>query len=113
VNVPGQTATPDRLVSDLLVDDPEMRDLVEEFVDGLTERVVEFRQAYEQLDWDQLAKLAHQLKGAGGSYGYPDLSQLGASMESEFRAHSADEFPTRMTRLENLINAACKGLQEL
>ena len=66
--------------------------------------------AFEQLDWDRLTTLAHQMKGAGGSYGYPDISQLGFVMEQGFRAHSAEDFVVWMKRLEQLYAAARNGL---
>jgi len=106
----NNNAVPEKIVSDLLADDPDMYDLVQEFVDGLGGRIGEFKQAYEQSDWDQLATLAHQLKGAGGSYGYPDLSSLGATMEQAFRAHSADQFAVWLDQLDHLIQAARAGL---
>ncbi len=109
---PGQTKILDKIFSDLLVDDPDMLDLVEEFINGLDTRVDDFRQAFEQLNWDNLTRLAHQLKGAGGSYGYVDLSTLGKTMEDAFRAHSADSFAEWMTRLEQLLTAARAGLRE-
>ncbi len=106
------SAAPDQLVSDLLRDDPEMYDLVEQFVDGLPGRLSELRRAYEQLDWDALTKLAHQLKGAGGSFGYPDVSGLAANMERNFRAHSIGSFKQWMEQLERLATAARLGLQD-
>ena len=110
MNHSHQNATPGRIVSALLADDPEMLDLVEEFVNGLTNRADNFRQAHQRLDWDRLTALAHQLKGAGGSYGYPDLSTLGATMESSFRIHSAEQFASWMEQLESLSAAARAGL---
>ena len=105
-------ATPDKLVSDLLRDDPEMYDLVEQFVNGLPGRLSELQRAYEQLDWEALTKLAHQLKGAGGSFGYPDLSGQAANMERHFRAHSIGSFKQWMEQLERLATAARAGLRD-
>ena len=102
---------PQRLVSGLLLEDPDLRDIVEQFVDGLADRIAELRRAYERLDWEQLTSLAHQLKGAGGSYGYPDLSELGAAMEQHFRAGSPGSFTYWLAELEQLTNAARAGLQ--
>jgi HPt (histidine-containing phosphotransfer) domain-containing protein len=110
VNVSGQVTTPAKLVSALLADDPDLYDIVAAFVDGLAGRITELRQAYDRLDWDQLTILAHRLKGAGGSYGYPDLSTLGATMERSFRTQSADHFSTWIKQLEELSAAACAGL---
>jgi HPt (histidine-containing phosphotransfer) domain-containing protein len=100
-------------VSDLLVDDPDMLDIVEEFVEGLETRLDEFRQAFEQLDWDHLTKLAHQLKGAGGSYGYAKLSNLARDMEAGFRACSAGQFVEWIAQFEKLIAAARAGLHSV
>ena len=44
---------------------------------GLPGRMEEIREAFEKLDWQQLSLLAHRLKGASGSYGYPDLERPG------------------------------------
>jgi HPt (histidine-containing phosphotransfer) domain-containing protein len=106
-----QTTLPGKLVSALLLSDPDLRDLVEEFVDGLSSRFDELRQASRQQDWDRLTLLAHQLKGAGGSYGYADLSDVALKMEQAFRAHSAEQFAGLMAKLEELTAAARAGLQ--
>lgn len=102
----------DRLISQLLVEDADLRDVVEEFVAGLQVRVHELREAHAQLDWEQLVTLAHRLKGAAGSYGYPDISQLCADMERKFRAHQAEEFTRLAHELSALAAAARAGLQD-
>jgi HPt (histidine-containing phosphotransfer) domain-containing protein len=107
----SQTPSKGKLVSELLYEDPDLHDVVEEFVAGLSGRIAELRRAYKRLDWEQLRTLAHRLKGAGGSYGYPDLSRLAARMEQDFMAHQADTFDACMRKLEELIAAAHAGLQ--
>lgn len=62
--------------------DPEMSELVEFFVSQVPERVKSFRRAFEEEDLEELCRLAHQLKGASGSYGFCDLSPLAANLES-------------------------------
>jgi HPt (histidine-containing phosphotransfer) domain-containing protein len=101
---------PPQLVSQLLKEDPELRDIVEEFVDGLQSRLDELQNAFDANDWDQLATLAHRLKGASGSYGYPDLSALAATMESSFRAQQAGNFRDWLRQFEELVSAAKAGL---
>lgn len=112
MSVPERPEIPRKLFSDLLADDPEMRELVVEFVDDLSDRLAKLQQAYEELDWELLTKLAHQLKGAAGSYGYSTLSQLAATMEEHFRTHSADRFKHWMEQLEAFADAARAGLEE-
>ena len=102
----------DKLVSELLCEDPDLHDIIEEFVDGLSDRIVQLKQAFDELDWSQLKTLAHRLKGAGGSYGYPDISELAAQMEKDFKTHRAGDFDTQIHHLESLAAAAHAGLQD-
>ena len=104
--------SPKKLFSQLLREDPDLRDIVEEFVRGLPGRMEEIREAFDKLDWQQLSMLAHRLKGASGSYGYPDLSTLAAAMERGFKAQQAEELGQWMERFEGLVEAARAGLSE-
>jgi HPt (histidine-containing phosphotransfer) domain-containing protein len=106
---PGE---PQTLVSQLLLEDADLRDIVEEFVAELDGRITEIKAAFNQLDWETLQTLAHRLKGAGGSYGYPDISQLAATMEQHFKTEDAAEFENWMQQLENLTHAAKAGLDD-
>ncbi len=106
---------PDRpkpLFSQLLRDDADLREIVEEFVAGLPSRLEEIREAYGRLDWQHLMVLSHRLKGASGSYGYPDLSTLAANMEQAFRAQQAENLGQWMDQFESLIQAAQAGLEQ-
>jgi HPt (histidine-containing phosphotransfer) domain-containing protein len=102
-----------KLISQLLLQDADLREVVEEFVRGLQVRIAELKQAHEHMDWDHLVTLAHRLKGAAGSYGYPDISQLCAEMERRFRAHESDAFTDWMDRLSQMAVAADEGLKEV
>jgi HPt (histidine-containing phosphotransfer) domain-containing protein len=37
--------------------------------------------------FDKIRVLGHNLKGSGGAYGFPELSQLGAHLESAGKTH--------------------------
>ncbi|MBK8913761.1 MAG: Hpt domain-containing protein [Phycisphaerales bacterium] len=101
---------PESLQSQLLISDGELRDVVEEFVRSLDGRLAELRDAYDRLDFQQLTALAHRLKGAGGSYGYPALSNVAAGMEERFRRFAAEDFDGQLAALERLAEAARNGL---
>lgn len=106
-----ESSTPAKLISQLLRDDPGLRDVVADFVRGLDTRLDEMRQAYQRLDWEQLATLAHRLKGAGGSYGYPEISRACAELEMRFRSHETGDFCASLDRLRALVDAARAGLE--
>jgi CheY-like chemotaxis protein/HPt (histidine-containing phosphotransfer) domain-containing protein len=78
---PGRPAdVPEPLVSEL-ADDPDLADLLTEFVDGLTARVTALERACGVDDRTALNQLAHQLRGAAGGYGFPRLSELAGELE--------------------------------
>ena len=106
----GEVPKSDQLISELVRNDPSMSDIVSEFVAGLVGRVRELRSAHEQLDFARMAMLAHRLKGAGGSYGYPTISTLATEMERDFRAGRTSEFSRQIRALEQLAVAATAGL---
>jgi CheY-like chemotaxis protein len=79
----------DILLSDL-IDDPDMVELVEQFVDALPKRIAALTQAAHVGDWPQLATLGHQLKGSAGGYGFAPISAAARAVE-----HAAVDEPSR------------------
>lgn len=78
--------------------DPDLSDLVEDFVGALPQRVVKLRERFDETDWVGLATLAHQIKGAAGSYGFDQLTPYAASLEQA--ARSAEEAEIRISLAE-------------
>lgn len=67
-------------------DDPDMADLLVEFVGNLSARVQAIENAVAASDLAELTRLAHQLKGAGGGYGFDVLGTSAASLEQASKA---------------------------
>ena len=78
----------ERITSDLLREDADFADIVIEFVDGLKGRLERMEEALRQADFDSLRNAAHQLKGSGGGYGYPILTERAAELELVAKAQS-------------------------
>ncbi|HOW72945.1 MAG TPA: Hpt domain-containing protein [Phycisphaerae bacterium] len=72
-----------------LGNDPDMVELIQEFVNALPERVKSIEAAVNANDLDTLRRLAHQLKGASGGYGFEVLGQAAASLEQSAKAASS------------------------
>lgn len=81
----GQSQTP--LYSDLS-SDPDMLELVEMFVEELPDRIAAIEQAVQQANLADLAKLSHQLKGAGGGYGFSSITEAAAAVEKQAKTQS-------------------------
>ncbi|HVZ95149.1 MAG TPA: Hpt domain-containing protein [Phycisphaerales bacterium] len=82
--------SPDRppLISDFATD-PEMRDLVMEFVAEMPGHVRELHEAWERHERDTLVRLAHQLKGCCASYGFEPIGDAAARLEAGLKQATA------------------------
>jgi PAS domain S-box-containing protein len=83
-------------------DDPDMAELIEQFARSLPERIGELEAAFAMCDWDKLKRLAHQLKGAGGGYGFSPISD--AAQHVEEARFEADGMTALRGRLDALVS---------
>jgi signal transduction histidine kinase/CheY-like chemotaxis protein/HPt (histidine-containing phosphotransfer) domain-containing protein len=67
--------------STLPTDDPEIAEIVADFVAELRGRLPQFAAAVDAGDAAELSRLGHWLAGAGGTAGFPVLSELGRAIE--------------------------------
>lgn len=66
-------------------DDPDMLEILVDFAKDLPQRVVELQEKQEQGDLASLQTLAHQLKGAGGGYGFQQITDVAGSLEQALK----------------------------
>lgn len=62
-------------------DDLDFRELLEEFVAATPQRAQSLTTAFADGQLEEVRRQAHQLKGAGGGYGYDELSEVAAELE--------------------------------
>ncbi len=96
---PNASSSADPLLSEF-ADDPDMVDLVELFVGEMPGRIQEIDDALATDDLFSLARLAHQLKGAGGGYGFPAITDVARQLEE--RARAADDLEALRRDIEDL-----------
>lgn len=89
----------------IFADDPEMVDIIEMFVREMPERIAEFRACWEKRELDRLTRLAHQLKGAGGGYGYPALGDAAGKLERTLKELVEEGTSVALPRLQAEFNA--------
>ena len=68
-----------------LGDDPDLGELVVEFVAELPGRIATIEAEASQSNWAQVTRFAHQLKGAAGSYGFDALTPYAKNLEAASR----------------------------
>ena len=107
---PGNTPGLARVLTSELADDPEMAGLVNKFVGNLGPKITRISECLSTNRLDELSKIAHQLKGAGGGYGYPTISTAAQHVEDLAKAdRDLAEIRTAVADLTNLCRQAIAG----
>ncbi len=83
--------------SSLPIEDPEFLEIVEEFVGRLHEKLDAMDRAWAKKDLEGLARLAHWLKGAGGTAGLHEFTETAKKLENLAKEKRAD-------RIEDVLN---------
>lgn len=105
-NDPSTDAGDDAPLISQLAGDPEMEELVEFFIGDLRERMARLEAAMSDGDREALHALIHQLKGAAGGYGFPDITDAARSVEQTMLA-TEGELSGVSEQVEDLI-ALCR-----
>ena len=93
-------------------DDTGLIEVIGNFVAGLPDRMQAMRQALDNGLFPQLERLAHQLKGSGGSYGYPRITEMAKQVEHAARAGDSEEANLAVGRMQRFCGAVVAAWQE-
>lgn len=74
-----------------LASEPDLAELVQDFVNEIPERILRMQERADYQDWEGLRRLAHQIKGAAGSYGFGEVTPFAAQLESNLKAGEAED----------------------
>ena len=96
-----------------LAEDPVIAGLIVEFLKVLPERIHEIQNAARDEDFRALAVLAHKLKGAGGGFGYPPITEASRQLE-QLSTEASDIAGIRRSiqELSDLCDRARRAVQE-
>ena len=76
----------DSPVTSVLIDqNAKFAPIVERFIDRLNEQIQVLDISYSDEDWEQVADVAHWLKGSGGNVGFNGFTTLAAKLENSAR----------------------------
>lgn len=65
-----------------VVIDADLEDLIPRFLQSRHQDLDTLSTALEQGDSERISKVGHRLKGAAGSYGFADLSDMGVELQA-------------------------------
>ena len=77
--------------------------MIPRFMENRKKELVTMRHAMDQGDFETVRKLAHGMKGAGGSYGFDELTTAAAALEQAAKAASAHEVSTGLASIDSYL----------
>jgi CheY-like chemotaxis protein/HPt (histidine-containing phosphotransfer) domain-containing protein len=99
--------------SDVLVSqfscDPDMAPIIQRFVGRLADQLAAMRDALKAARFEELRRLAHTLKGAGGSYGYPSLTETCKTLEDAAKNQDSAAAFAALAAVGELVYAIRSG----
>jgi len=92
------------LVYSDFANDPDFAEILQMFMETIPERRQSIEEAHRDGEIEQVQSYAHQLKGAGGSYGFEGLTAAAAGLEDACRAGDIDGVFENLDRLLNYMS---------
>jgi signal transduction histidine kinase/HPt (histidine-containing phosphotransfer) domain-containing protein/ActR/RegA family two-component response regulator len=92
----------DPLVSSLPMDDADFREIVADFVQALHDDLEKMKQAWTKRDFHALARLAHGLKGSGGSAGFDVFTEAAKRLETLVKQERLDQIQASLDHIGEL-----------
>ena len=90
-------------------DDPQLAGILPGFIQRLSSQLEALCNALEEERLEDAERLAHRLKGAGGSYGYPTLSEVAKSLELAAKARDMDGATEALAEVKEVCEAIQAG----
>lgn len=98
------------ITSNLLVDEADLIDLIDKFIQRLPTMRDSVNLAFSNNNQEDFASLIHQLKGVGGGYGYPMLTELCAKIEMMHK--NAEDINSTIDEFNVMCDAILAGNDE-
>ena len=98
---PSQSARADEAV--IVHVESDFEPLLPKFMANRKKEIVTMREALAQQDFETVRKIAHGMKGAGGSYGFDRVTAMAAMIEQAAKAGSAPPIQTELARLATYL----------
>ncbi len=100
------------IVSTLPLDDHDFKEIVDEFIERLQEKLSEMQKALDEQDLRTLGQLAHWMKGAGGTAGFAILTEQAIAMEHAAKARALDELASQIKALYGIAKRMGVNISE-
>ena len=93
--------------STLLDSEPDMQDMVMAYIQRLPNMIQQVNNAFAQQQLTALKAAIHDIKGTGGAFGFPMLTELAIKIEFQIAKSDNLEVATSVT----LLNTLCQNIR--
>ena len=85
---------------------PEIHARVPVYLAGRTRDLKAIKTLLNDCAWDQIQSLAHNMKGSGSSYGFPEITRIGEKLEQAAKFQDAPRVSDHLASLEAVLNSS-------
>jgi PAS domain S-box-containing protein len=90
------------LISRLVANNPRFQPIVEKFVRRLADQLDAMSKAWDERNFEELANLAHWLKGAGGTVGFDAFTEPAFGLEQLAKTQNTEEIEAAIAELRRI-----------
>lgn len=83
--------------------DPDLIDLIPGFLQNRRQDVIALKGALARGDMERIRLIGHSMKGSGGGYGFPTLSEVGAVIEHGAQGLNYEAILQAVAQLEEYL----------
>ncbi len=84
--------------------DQDIADLIPVFMESRGKDIQQLRQALVENEFERMRKIGHTMKGAGGGYGFQEITDIGAAIETAAQNGEADTIRHQVSRLGDYLD---------
>lgn len=81
--------------------DRDLEDLIPRYLSSVLQYASDMEKLLASGDFAQVARIAHNLKGSGGGYGFMPITEMGAAIEQAAKASNGGPIPDLLARLND------------
>jgi HPt (histidine-containing phosphotransfer) domain-containing protein len=91
-------------VTNEMQQDPDFQALVQVFLQKLPEMVNDICGSYAKQDWDTMQRVSHKLKGMGGGFGFPELTDIAQKINADVKAGEYEKLDSEVKELQAMFD---------
>ena len=84
-------------------DDDEWAEMQEMYINHTFKELKSIRENIQSTTFDSLRTFGHNIKGSGGMYGFNEITEMGATIESAAKDENMDQIKSYYDKLETFL----------